>query len=88
MKILVIVLEFTSGPSQTFIFRNCTAGNCLTEGSEVRYEKSYDDRKGNYRAANVTGGVTQDRQGVRTIPPPSSDIATGLLRARIESDHP
>ena len=42
-------------------FSAITDGKCLREGSEVRYEKSYDEQKGNYRATNVTGGVREER---------------------------
>merc|ERR1719352_864427 len=41
-------------------------GNCLREGDQIEYEKVYDDRKGKYRAENVTGGRTEseaDRYG-------------------------
>lgn len=38
-----------------------TDGNCLKEGSPVTYTLSFDDRKGKYRAENVTGGITEER---------------------------
>ena len=38
-------------------------GNCLREGAPVEYEKAFDERRGNDRAANVTGGITEDRRG-------------------------
>lgn len=42
-------------------FSGITDGNCLREGAEVEFDKVYDDRKGKYRAENVSGGFTQDR---------------------------
>ena len=38
-------------------FSSITDGNQLREGSEVSFEKVFDDRKGKYRAENVTGGI-------------------------------
>ena len=35
-------------------------GNCLLEGDQVEYEKSFDERRGNDRAANVTGGSQEE----------------------------
>ena len=40
-----------------------TDGNYLKEGSAVKYTLSYDDRKGKYRAENVTGGSQDDSRG-------------------------
>ena len=37
-------------------------GNCLKEGDKVWFVKQYDDRKGKYRAEQVTGGCTEERQ--------------------------
>jgi cold shock CspA family protein len=37
-------------------------GNCLREGDKVWFVKQYDDRKGKYRAEQVTGGCTEERQ--------------------------
>jgi len=34
---------------------NFNDGDCLKEGSEVEFEEKYDDRKGKYRAMDVTG---------------------------------
>lgn len=47
------------------IFCHCSAiqdGNSLREGDPIEYEKVYDQRKGKYRAENVTGGRTEDRR--------------------------
>jgi len=33
-----------------------TDGNSLSEGDQVYYSSEYDDRKGKYRAGNVSGG--------------------------------
>jgi cold shock CspA family protein len=38
-------------------FSSISDGNQLREGSEVSFEKVFDDRKGKYRAENVTGGI-------------------------------
>lgn len=38
-------------------------GNCLQDGDEVEFSSVYDDRKGKYRAEEVTGGRTEDRRG-------------------------
>jgi cold shock CspA family protein len=43
-------------------FSAITDGNCLSEGDPVEFEKSWDDNKQKYRAANVTGGHTEDRR--------------------------
>jgi cold shock CspA family protein len=42
-------------------FSAITDGNCMHEGAEVEYTRSYDENKGNYRATEVTGGATEDR---------------------------
>ena len=44
-------------------FSAITDGNCLREGDPVEYEKAYDERRGNDRAANVTGGSQEERGG-------------------------
>eukprot|EP00035_Acanthoeca_spectabilis_P017265 m.359947 g.359947 ORF g.359947 m.359947 type:complete len:363 (-) comp16634_c1_seq2:93-1181(-) len=38
-------------------FSSITDGDRLEEGSKVEYKRVYDDRKGKYRAEEVTGGV-------------------------------
>ena len=38
-------------------------GNMLREGDEVEFESVYDDRKGKYRADNVTGGCQEEAGG-------------------------
>jgi hypothetical protein len=38
-------------------------GNMLKEGAEVEFESVYDDRKGKYRADNVTGGCQEEGGG-------------------------
>ena len=38
-------------------------GNVLREGDMVEYTPEYDDRKGKYRAVNVTGGRTESDGG-------------------------
>lgn len=40
-----------------------SSGNSLVEGANVKFEKSWDDRKGKHRAENVTGGVTTNDRG-------------------------
>jgi cold shock CspA family protein len=40
-----------------------TDGNVLREGDVVEYEVQYDDRKGKYRAIEVTGGRQEDDRG-------------------------
>ena len=44
-------------------FSAITDGNCLMQGAEVEYTRSYDERKGNYRATEVSGGSHEDRGG-------------------------
>ncbi len=44
-------------------FSAITDGNCLAQGAEVEYTRAYDDRKGNYRATEVTGGSREERGG-------------------------
>merc|ERR1712216_904182 len=44
-------------------FRSIQDGNGLREGSTVFYEEEYNDQKGKYNAANVTGGAQLDRDG-------------------------
>jgi len=44
-------------------FSGIKDGNALGEGDRVEFEKVYDERKGKYRAENVTGGIQQDRGG-------------------------
>ena len=39
---------------------NIVDGNCLREGDTVEYFTEYDDRKGKYRAIEVTGGRRED----------------------------
>lgn len=43
-------------------FSNISDGNCLREGDTVKFERSWDDRQGKYRAANVTGGHQEERR--------------------------
>ena len=38
-------------------------GNALREGDTVYYAKIFDDRKGKYRAEQVTGGIREERGG-------------------------
>ncbi|KAK3268258.1 hypothetical protein CYMTET_23228 [Cymbomonas tetramitiformis] len=38
-------------------------GNALREGDEVEYNSVFDDRKGKYRAEDVTGGRHEERNG-------------------------
>jgi cold shock CspA family protein len=42
-----------------------TDGNVLREGDIVEYESEYDDRKGKYRAIEVTGGRKEEDGGGR-----------------------
>eukprot|EP01051_Picozoa_sp_SAG22_P019813 SAG22_NODE_3778_length_1533_cov_1.101116_2_plen_396_part_00 len=59
-------------PLSQDIFCHCSAivdGNCLREGSQVEYEKSFDKRRGNNRAANVTGGSQEEARGGGGITP-------------------
>ena len=42
-----------------------TDGNALREGDMVEYEAEYDERKGKYRAIEVTGGRKEDDGGGR-----------------------
>ena len=44
-------------------FSAITDGNCLPQGAEVEYTRSYDERKGNYRATEVSGGMQEERGG-------------------------
>ena len=44
-------------------FSAITDGNCLMQGAEVEYTRSYDESKGNYRASEVVGGATEQRGG-------------------------
>lgn len=39
-----------------------TDGNVLREGDMVEYEQEYDDRKGKYRAIEVTGGRREEER--------------------------
>merc|ERR1719272_1787833 len=50
------------GSEDVFCHFSCvTDGNCLEENASVEFEKVFDDRKGKYRAEQVTGGFQQDR---------------------------
>jgi len=60
-------------------------GNALREGEKVRFDKSYDERKGKDRADNVTGGVTEEERprgggggggGFRGEPRPGKSLGT------------
>merc|ERR1719174_231049 len=39
-----------------------TDGNMLREGDQVEFKREYDDRKGKYKAVDVTGGSTEERR--------------------------
>eukprot|EP00290_Baffinella_frigidus_P056099 CAMPEP_0180357926 /NCGR_PEP_ID=MMETSP0989-20121125/10227_1 /TAXON_ID=697907 /ORGANISM="non described non described, Strain CCMP2293" /LENGTH=199 /DNA_ID=CAMNT_0022348277 /DNA_START=45 /DNA_END=644 /DNA_ORIENTATION=+ len=46
-------------------FSAITDGKCLVAGSKVEYIKSYDERRGKYRAEELTGGAPEDNNGYR-----------------------
>ena len=55
-------------------FSGIEDGKCLEEGAKVQFVRTYDDRKGKYRAESVTGGSPEDPRG-QTLPddaPPAS----------------
>ena len=46
-----------SGGEDVFVHRNdITDGQLMQEGDSVYFDSQYDDRKGKYKAANVSGG--------------------------------
>ena len=57
-------IESLSGGDEIFCHvSEITDGNCLRPGDEVQYKLKYDDRRGSYQAANLTGGEYEDRGG-------------------------
>ena len=44
-------------------FSGIDDGKCLMEGAKVEYRKTYDERKGKYRAEQVTGGSAEPEAG-------------------------
>lgn len=50
-------------------FSSITDGNQLREDDRVEFDKIYDDRKGKYRAENVTGGIQGNDR--RSMPGPA-----------------
>ena len=44
-------------------FSGIEDGKCLMEGAKVEYRKTYDERKGKYRAEQVTGGAPEPEGG-------------------------
>jgi cold shock CspA family protein len=56
----------TNGGEDVFCHvSSITDGNVLREGDMVEYEAEYDERKGKYRAIEVTGGRKEDDGGGR-----------------------
>ena len=51
-----------SGDGDLFChFSAITDGRCLKEGTKVEFTRSFDEKRGKYRAENVTGGFPEDR---------------------------
>jgi cold shock CspA family protein len=66
-------------------FSSITDGDQLSEGARVKFKKVYNERRGSYRAENVTGGIPRDSVRGRGRSGHTAGSSRGRGRGRGES---